>query len=42
MLFQVMVAVYRKKDMKQVITLWGEMESQVGVKTNGTLQSSTT
>jgi hypothetical protein len=40
-MFRVIVAVYHKKDMKQVITLGGKMQSQFGVKTNGTLQSST-
>jgi len=34
MLFWLIVAVYRKKDMKWVITLWGKMHSQFGVKTN--------
>lgn len=33
---RVIVAVYHKKDMKQVITLWVKMQSQFSCKENGT------
>lgn len=39
--FRVIVVVYHKKDMKQVIMPLGKMQSQFSVKANGTLQSST-